>query len=84
MHDERDVEDVLEPLGEDKGNHVADVHAVAAGSAAGVEVKGLLLLVAVEDEVKLAVDMLVSTRLVLENTRRPHRWEKKVPRRRSR
>lgn len=54
LDDERAVEHVLEPLGEDEGDHVAEVHRVARRAAARVEVEGLLLLVPVEDEVELA------------------------------
>jgi hypothetical protein len=56
LNNERAVEDVLKPLGEDEGNHVAEVHRVGRGSATGVEVEGLLGFVAVEDQVEFAVD----------------------------
>jgi hypothetical protein len=55
LNDERAVEHVLKPLGEDEGNHVAEVHRVGRGSTTGVEVEGLLGFVAVEDEVEFAV-----------------------------
>lgn len=54
---ERDIEDLLEPAGKDEGDHVAEVEAVAARSAAGVEVERLLLLVAIQDKVELSASV---------------------------
>lgn len=55
LDDERAVKDVLEPLGEDEGDGVPQVHAVARRAPAGVQVERLLLLVPVKNQVKLAV-----------------------------
>lgn len=54
LNDEGAIEDVLKPLSEDEGDHVAEMHAVARRSTSSVEVEGLALLIAVEDEVELA------------------------------
>lgn len=54
LHNEGHVKDILQPLGEDEGNHVAEMHRVGAGSSAGVKVEGFALLESVEDEVELA------------------------------
>lgn len=55
MNDERYVKDFLQPLGENEGDHVTEMHAVGGGSTASVEVERLFLLESVEDEVELAV-----------------------------
>lgn len=56
QHDDQwHVEDIRQPLGEGEGDGVADVHAVGARTATGVEEKGLALLVSVEDVLEFAV-----------------------------
>jgi hypothetical protein len=54
LDNERAVKDVLQPLGEDERNHVAEVHRVGRRPTTGVEVERLLGFVAVEDEVEFA------------------------------
>jgi hypothetical protein len=65
LNDEGHVKDFLEPLGEDKGDHVAEMHAVATRSSSSIKVERLSLLEAIQNRVELAATTQNRGRLAL-------------------
>ena len=55
LDDERDVEGVLEPLGEDEGDEVSEVHRLRGGSSTRVQEEWVALLVTSQDVGEVAM-----------------------------
>lgn len=79
LNDERAVKDVLEPLCENEGNCVADVHAVARRPTACIQIERLPFLVPVQDLIEFSASQgKKSTRKVREENE-PVREEGTTP-----